>query len=595
MADNATVVTYDISQAMTRLEQLAQKLEDVADRTQDNFDRAEASTGKWEKKLAILSPRLTGILGDVRTLTAGVTDFGIGVGVAGAAAGIAIGAVAAQFIDFNELVKDSTAQIEAFQDQVSTGFNLRKGAEGVRDAFELEKFDTRLEDIRDQQAGIAESTAAIGREKAGLEDRLSANKSYYTQLTQLAKSSAREREAIEKRLEGIQERKFLRGIDKLPVEFQLKKLTDEIGRRRQGGDLEGAERLLQQAQSIQDSSGSAFQSRQLADEENKLIEALGKKQTELKSAEDAANKEAEATRNNATALQEQLDLLKATTQELGRQRKELQAAGKRVGLARETFQENVVARTSAQERDEAVRKINAERFVERSFAQKQVDQFKFGFDSLSPSGAGGAGIAEQNKLVVAGKVLIQAYFNELKKGTAEADTNASGILEKLNRINGALKQDPSRSTAFDFDVAQFDRVIAQGNIVNEANRKRAGSERAFDSQITIEPQQTADLALEATNVGNNFGIAADNAERMAAGVERARKALDGANVSIPSIGTGLPTRQASGQAAPAGTTNQQNVNVQMDIKANTVDEAFIRQVTERVRREIRRDTTPKAQ
>lgn len=589
--ENVTQVIYDVSNALDELDRLNAKVKELEGQVSQNFRKAGNASSDFEKKLGVLSPRITSLLGDFQTLSAGISFAGVSAVGAFAAVGVAAAAVGARLIDLPELTKDAQSQFDAFMDSVNSRLELLKSGQGIADAFELEKFNSRIEDIRDTQAGIQDQQAAIGREKEGLQDRLAANTAYYNQLNALAKSSAQQRKQLEDSLASRQEKQFLRGIDKLPVEFQLKKLADEISKRRQSGDLEGAGRLLDRAQGIQDSSGSPFQARQLAEEEQKLQEALAKKAAAIKKTEDASKSNASTIRAENDAIKEQIGLLAKQSAELSRVRKELQAESKRVGLAKDAKEEDILTRQTAQERAAALAQFNALEFKQQGGIEKGLNNITLTNEKIF----GGKDVRGQMEELVRATELYKKAKAEFAKNTPAGDVAGNAFINDLAKISEGLEVRADKADGLEFYRQGLKEAIELTKQLNAADIRRGGTERGFNQEITEDaPRETAD---EAGKTAEELSKSATGAKNMGDALDKAKATLQEIQRLRPDFSAPtLPQapRATPGQAAPtaAPATKTENINVSMDVKANVIDEQLINQITDKVRRALRRDAIP---
>lgn len=575
-----TVVEYDVSQAIAQLNKLDQKVKQSGDVAQKGFNKAEAASEAFERGLGKAAPRLSSFLDEIKGLGASMGPLGVAIG----GVGVAVAGLIRELVDIPELMRDTNAQFEAFSAGADNLADLTKNDIDIESALKLDKLNQQLEVFKEKLADVADQNAALGREREGLQERLSAHEEFYNDITNAARESAREREALEKRVQSIREKQFLRGIDKLPPEFQVKKLTERAAAATKSGDFDTAERLLDKAASASDKAGG-FGRRNVAEEEERLIKAI-EASAKAKQQAEAVNKQAQATeKQSIDNLKQEIALLKQRQAELARQRKEIGAATKRTGLEIGDTREDTQFEKGIVDRNLALEKIERIRNEERSTFEKGRDLFK-----LAGGTGGGQEAQKTMKEVQEIEKITNRVVENFSKMTISSDRLALDDIKEIEARVSKLRQDPGTTGAVDFNLERLERFTKEARNVQLADRDVASTERGADTRL----ESGAARVDEGTAAAEErLRKAREEAAGLANELERSGRASQAINPKVPSAPASPATRSAPASTGASGAgpqTTTQNITVNANVKGGIIDAEVTRAITDIVRREIRRGT-----
>lgn len=537
MDSNVTVVTYDVSDAMYKLEQLDKAVEKSADTAETSFKKAGDASKGFEKLLGGAGAglgRLAAIGGTLGAATVGIVGAARGASLLGEqVARIAVGWESA-----NENIEDYLRLSRDLQD-------ITKGGGEIKRAEIEGETQRRLREIREEQNPIRREQIEVQAAQRAARGSLKVYENYYRDLERVAKESASKREQLETKLNStvarINERRLLSSISGGSQGFQVGKLIEEADKLRGAGKTDEAESLLERAlERAEGNRGAVAQVEQAFD---RLVETMGKG---VKAAKDTEN----ADRNRAAAAKANVDAL---TQE----------------IALLTERNALLAAAVKEKRADAVDVRNqGQREVLTEQLDTNTDVFGRQFDSVSNAIDNGRGKLE----------LFKDAFNGLFTGDIFNLGFGDRVVAQTKTLGEGLRLAESIRTKIGGDPSKVGEQTRSIQTLAEVVAQLEGDDTLSDSLVPDVERLRTVLNLY------------KELQRTAAEVARAQSGL----AEVPDTGSIRPTARPAlptgntGTARPSTTTRNNNVTVNATVKGGLIDGETARQITDLIRREVRK-------
>lgn len=524
--DNATVVTYDVDSAVANLKKLDKAVENSEKNAEEAFDGLEDSSSALDTAIG------TALGGLASSLSGQILPFLEGLTVAIA-----------------ENIYGWERASDAINDHIETLERLEKvqgtGTDVLLAQVEAEE-QARVLAARQAQVPLQKENASLSIQQATLNQRLSAEKQYYSQLDKIADASVKKRQKLETQLAdllgSIEDRRLKASLSGGTDAFQSNKLVEAADALARSGEFARAESLLDDALSkAGDNRGITNQVEQGYD---RLAESIKKATKEAAAQEGADVGRAQSQQQIVAGLQAEVKALKDRQTAVQSQIRESRAE---VNDARNDAKEAELAiKLEASQRavKQQLELVGKQLSENRGQIEKYLDAFK-GFFS--------------------GDALIN---NDTIQG--QADSINKGI-EAADRIAVAFAKAPTTQTA----IEQQPNIEKLANFVSLL---RANDQVIADS---LKPEvDKLETLLEAIRK-----VSANVAEQ-----QRATNAVQGAQPAAP-VAPQRPAGAPAGQpqAAAQQPVNQQ-VAVSVNVKGGMIDNATIQQISAIVARNIRAGT-----
>lgn len=568
MAD-ATKVLYDVSQAVKELNKLNKKVEESGDKAEESFDEGASSASLFDKALGKVSGTASKAAGSVRGVATAVG--GVGAVAAVAAAGVA--AVVAQFIDLDEILKDSVASIEEFEKATQRVLNAREAISNIGDQAVNRDFRLAQRSLRLARAENARAQNSVETEKLAAKARLDVFKDELRRRESALKGSLDREQALRDRLadRAVSGQEF-GGFD---ADLRAAKLNDAARQAAADGDIDRAEALEQAAKDV--AREAQNQSFALADAQatNEAINGELQKQIDAEAkVGDAAQNAVDAYQQRVDKLQEEVDLLERRAVLLRQESRDFGAQTQELRVGKQEAGDQQQADTAA-----------------RTFQKASAD-FSFNLQS------GGTSLKES--VVNAGSEFAKFLTDEAGRQAALRQFETAG--GAAGRIQRALT-DSDGLTAADVEQLSGDFLTLSAAVAKlEANTQKLTAGAA---------QELERLSLLQDSVQDAFGAAASFRQvrtddqvitegsrgPTAAQQDALRESLTGLTDAIKeqSRGTAAPAAATAIGAPPQAGATRQNVTVNANVKGGIIDAEVTREITRIIQEEIRKGTGQRPQ
>lgn len=553
MADESTKVTYDVSQAISAVNKLAETIDNATGRIVDAFEKSETASKRAESGLGNIQQAANDLSGGVLGVA---TDVGILVGsfIGAVVAGQRLAdMVARNTFGFEE----AAGQIEDFIRQADKFRDVTQGGRDIGNAATNTQLERQLFLLsRSQQAEIRARAQGLAAEQAANNNKLQAQRQYYSELDSIAQKSANNRQKLEERLSDLvartNERRFLNSISRFNDNAQISKIIDEAGRLQdKGGDsnLSQAENLLDKA--LGKAEGNTANVKRVEEAINSLIRARQREADQAAQANQADEKRAQAAANAVKQTQAETEAIRAKQRAL-----------------QEQTQNNAVQRADAQRQQQDNRRqqeFDAARLkaqVELA-ALNRVSQTPVTTGERANASFGGLLGREGNPLLIS-DAEVQRQRNLVDQITALQD-----------KINNNLQKNPTPQGFQDNikDITQLQELV----------EFLAGTDNlsaAFKPDLS-RLQQGSKLLDRIRNTMQE--ISGSSGFLDGRGPER-----------FNPVRPNPAPNPNQGASVPAPRAVNQNINVDLQVRGGMIDSDTIQQVTERVAREIRKGTAQQA-
>jgi hypothetical protein len=565
----ATKVLYDVSQAVKELNKLNKKVEESGDKAEESFDEGASSASLFDKALGKVGGTASKVAGSVRGVATAVG--GVGAVAAVAAAGVA--AVVAQFIDLDEILKDSVASIEEFEKATQRVLNAREAISNIGDQAVNRDFRLAQRSLRLARAENARAQNSVETEKLAAKARLDVFKDELRRRESALKGSLDREQALRDRLadRAVSGQEF-GGFD---ADLRAAKLNDAARQAAADGDIDRAEALEQAAKDV--AREAQNQSFALADAQatNEAINGELQKQIDAEAkVGDAAQNAVDAYQQRVDKLQEEVDLLEKRAVLLRQESRDFGAQTQELRVGKQEAGDQQQADTAA-----------------RTFQKASAD-FSFNLKS------GGTSLKES--VVNAGSEFAKFLTDEAGRQAALRQFEQAG--GAAGRIQRALS-DQDGLTAADVEALSGDFGLLSDAVAKlEANTQKltAGAAQELErlSLLQDSVQDAFNAAASFRQVRTDDQVITEGSRGPTAAQQDAlRESLTGLTDAIKeqSRGTAAPAAATAIGAPPQAGATRQTVTVNANVKGGIIDAEVTREITRIIQEEIRKGTGQKPQ
>jgi hypothetical protein len=591
MAERITKVLYDVRDAIKNLNKLNKKVEESGDKAEEAFEKGVDGS-------RLFQTALNRVPGSARKAAASISAMGASsAALTGLAAGaaVAVGSLVAQFIDLPALLRDSAAGMDAFRNATQGVLDAENAISSVNDALINAENKRRSRGLRQKQAELDFLQVETKAKQDLIRDELTAAKAALNERTRAVKSSVKTRLDLEAKLAARRGTQFAAGSGAHDPDIRASILQDRALEQAQKGNIEAAEKLVEQAEALQpELQNQAFFLAQNEDV-NAAINAEIEKQI-------AATKQSEAAaKSQLTVDQARVAALEAQNKELDRQNRAITGAKTTVGAEIKQAREQKVADINTQSRDEAARElskvakdINRE-LVDggRSVRQSVIDSFRQSLDNLKQGG-----IADEaaNQIRTGLSALTDAFavLDKQRAGTATfgdfADLGQS--IEKVAVAVGALEVAQARGDiggGFTTDIDQLNRIVETLKLTNRA-AERAFAADALPSTLAQEGTESP-FDRFGREIGDAGGLASSGLDVLTNSAASAAEKL--AAIGAINVGgqVGIPGPETPTPSQTPVPSQKTEITVNSRVEGGMIDTKAIEQITDIIKREVRKATS----
>ena len=575
MSDVVTKILYDVTQAVTQLDKLNKKVEKSEKKAKKAFDTK--SINNYDKRLKKLAYTLGGTDFTAKGL---FITLGGSAAVLGAAAG-AVGALVAQMIDLDGIMKDSIKSIEGFNEATDTIQDMREALSTLGDVAVNRDIRLAQRAVKLDQAENARQQNLVEQARDLARKRLDIVKDELDRRDDLLSKSLKKEEDLRKRLERRTTEDPAAGFSG-PVGKKALDLGAAARQAAFAGDLDKAEALEDAAREAGEEAGNhaLFLRDQSAthDAINAAIERELSKQEQQSAKYADQVDEAQAVAQQLDAViereNERLVVLRQQSRELGAQQKILRVGARE---AKEQQQADTGARTFEN---------NA-----RDFS----NNVKNGGETFKETVKGAA---SEFKRFFSGEVQRREFLADSERAGASA-ANIEKILGRVTRGEGVTAADLEGLRG---DFGNLTNIIAKLQFARSENRLTTSQDRLLSRLERL--QESALGALEGASQFRDVrgdqdfikvgieGFTADEIRGLRDAMIENTKAL-----REPSKGTKATAALDQAAATSTGAPQQlaasgpATVNVNATVKGGLIDGETAREITTLIRKELRKQTT----
>lgn len=568
-----TKVLYDVDDAIKQLERLNEKVEESGDKANESLEDGAAGATLFGKAVERLSGGARAAGTALKTAVTSIASLP-GIAVA-AAAGVA--AIVAQFIDFDEILKDSIKSIEAFDQATDT-------IQGTRDAFSSLGDAAVNRDLRLARRAAELDQAALEREQNAIErarnisvQRLEIVRTELSRREQLLQASADKEQRLRDRLAGRTARNAADAFGG-PAGRRALDLGAAARQAAFEGNLEEAEALEEAARQAGEEAGN--HNLFLRDQQktyNAINRSIEKQIAAQEEETENYQNQVEEAQGVADALQVVLDREEQRLLILQQQTREIGTQQKLLGVAEQEAQETQAA-------DQAARTFENNA---RDFSNTLVDgnqslaEIVKGFGSefkrfltderqrrafIQETGRGARGAGE-----------IQRVLGRVTRGQPVTAQDLEGLRESFNSLSDAVARLQVARGRDEISTVQERTLQRLENLLESGlGAVQAGAD--------FRAARSGDIPIQE----GTRGAALSELQGLRDGILRLNDTL-----AQPSrTASPLIEQQARSIGAPAPTqTAASNIQVNATVKGGIIDAETTKQITEIIRRELRKQTT----
>lgn len=567
----ATKVLYDVSQAIKELNKLNSKVDEAGDKANNSFEKGNKSARKFDKLLA----RIPGTAGNVARGIASIGGGMAGLAAGAAAAAVSVGSVVAQFIDLDDVLRDSLKSIESFNRATDTIQNTRETISAIADAAINRDFRLAQRAASTRQGLVNLELNEVERVRDAAQERLS-----------IFQEELRRRQGLlsdaVSREESLRERLNRRNVESTPfggfdADLQAAKLNQAAREAAGRGDLDRAEALEKAAQRVAaEADNQAFalgDQQRTRDAINASIEEELDKTTEARNQiEDQVTAQqalVDAQKDSVNQALERLKVLRRTSRELRAQRRLLRNEGQE---ARETQQADSAARTIENNARDFVNNINNGGSSFKETVLDAASEFRK-FLTDNPDRIAGVRLTQQ---AAGGAAQIEQLLQRAIRGQATA-SDFDAAAPALAELTDAVAKLQAAEGIDSFTKSQTRTLRRLESLLKSADSAFRGLEQFRDAGRSDS---------EFIRVGS-AGITTEQANSLIKSLLKLNNTL-----STPTRAEAVNNNQASSTGAPrAASAASSNVNVNATVKGGIIDEDVVQKITEIIRRELRKQTT----
>lgn len=574
-----TKVTYDVSDAIAKLNQLNKKVGEAGDKAVDAFaKKGTAALDSFVDGLSNVSPVAGKAVGGIRNLVAAAGPMGAVLGTAAAGAA----AVVSNLIDLPGLLADSAGGMEAFNTAADRQLQIFEKFDDVNDAIEKSTNKRALRELSLRQAEIGHEQARLNNLKTQTAEELDNARTVAREKTALVEESVNRRMALEKKLADATGGQRVAQVERgaLTKERAVGDLAAAAQSEALKGNVDLAEELRDRAQELtEELGGHVFFQKQVDSATTAITAGLQKQVAAEAKVQSGLEQEAALATRIANERERELHTLQERERLLRNETKEIRAARREI-TERETVRgQTDIADQGAGEVLSGIAKIRAEFEIGgRSVAENIKDSLRLSLSGLSSKARVDAGIATERDALQLVERISQTL---LKPGgpTAQEVADIRPLVEKIGALTGALEVARGQGTLSagqNAGVDQLNRFLKDFQQIAGGAAKFVGADRDPNAQIKRDSEGV--LVAPARNLDS----AATNLDRAAAKLAGVPTPSTVATASIPQTG------QAAVATAVQGPTT---INVNANVKGGIIDAETTRTITDIIRTELRKQTT----
>ncbi|WP_428308878.1 hypothetical protein [Lacipirellula sp.] len=551
-----TRVVYDVSTAEADIKRLAKTTEAAGNQSQKAFDKMSAGASR----LAGSHSGIANIALDLGKAAAAAGPIGIGL-TAAAAAGAAL---VSSIFGLPDIMRDSTAALDAFNSAIDRSTRLRETIGDLRDAAKQSEFTQKRIDLQEDGVDIAGRRAANKSDQAEIAGKLGEWKAYYQQLGRLHSESQSRLKQGESKLAALQDQRLEREGSTLDLLRQAKKLQDS-------GQYDRAAGLISTAQGRENDQWDT----------TAAVQAQKSLETAIARSVAAERQQSAALSQRGAAAVQQIknyEGQEAAVKRLGRElaTQSAQNVNDKKSLAINKEQHEILkARGDATERAQAeLRKLANFQDAERSLGEHALQGGKHVLSA-----------ATNNEQYNTARDQIGEARQELAKLQALAktgiiDDDLLGSADRFSKLMEGIADDSDRLPyAFQQDFKGLQKAEdSVNNLLKARTEAEANTDRLKEIGATADPLAAASLSSK----GLSENLAAGAASAIA--IRDALANLPGAPSAGAQAQAGTAVATADAPAVVAGST-QQTFNV--NVTGGMVDRSTAQQIAAMIQREAR--------
>jgi hypothetical protein len=574
-----TKVLYDVSQAIKELEKLNKKVNEAGDKANEAFEKGGLGAEKFDAILKKLPGNLDKTVTSARTL---ITTFGPSALVFGtAAAGIA--SIAANLLDLKTLLRDTTANYDAF---IRATERIRQQGETISD-FDDVAVERNLElaqrAVRLDKADLAEQQNLVEVERESARRRLEIVQDEIRQRGRIVQDGLKREEDLRKRLA---ERNTTNAADQFggPAPKRVVDLAAAANRAAFEGNIDLAEELLNAAKEQSAELGNHSFFLKAIDSANSAINSQLEKQIQSQS---NVNKEGQKDLSRLQQLEAALGVDIEKNEEklrvIQRQNREL---SRQIRLLRDASLEQRNLDTA----DTAAKSVQtASKNVFEFFRSGPsfLEDFSKTFDSIQQAVLGGAGDQAATDTIQAEAIRELSKVAEVaarvNRGEAVTPTDIGKLIPSLEKVGklGEILQ-----------VAEDQGRVPKGSeIENQINALQSAIDQSF--KLLQGAQEFRRVRGDETAIQpGTTGPSRDDMRALRDSILKLNDTLGGAPSRASAAIQAQTTATSQGAPPPINATAaSQNITVNANVKGGIIDAEVTREITRIIREELRKGTS----
>lgn len=580
-----TTVDYNVDPAIGKLNKLNQKVQEAGKKAKNSFGKGGKASQAFGKTLDKIPGKAGSVVSGIRGIASAVGPMAAGIAVAAGS----VASVVAQFIDFNEIMKDSLKTIEGFKQATKTIQDSREAISALFDAEINRNIELAKRAVKLDQADNSARQRALEEEIEIGKRSLDAFKDELEQRQNALRDAINKEQDLRKRLADRQDRGVTEfaGFD---PDLRAAKLNQEARQAAERGDIDRAEALEREAQAVAENAKNrafaAADAQKTADVINSgLEEEIDKAASARKELEGQVKQQELVT----TALEEtikreqtRLNILKRQGRELAEQQKILRVRGRE---AIESQTADTAARTVERGARDFLYNI---RFGDQS-----------GFEVLKnlPSELGkfvtdrGDQVAIRELAEQAGKpaqelgTLLQRLIDRPGSVTGQDIQGQVGNLEALTNLVAELQAQRGRgelSAGSEQFLTRLEKLLSsvRQEVFGGAAKFIEVREAGVGIQQGTQPASREDMNRIRETLLNQVP------QRIG---QEVSKALNQQSRATAATESQKPASQ--GSPAPTQTAAASNINVTANVKGGIIDAEVTREITRIIKQELRKQTS----
>lgn len=590
----STKITYDVSDAISKLNQLNKKVGEAADTVvRELGEHGSAALDKFIDGLGDVSPVAGNVASKVRDVASALGPMGL---VAGAAAA-GLAAVVSNLIDLPGLLADSAGGMDAFGEAVDRQFRIFEDFDNINDAIAKSSNKRALRELSLRQAEIGQEQSRLNNLKTATKAELDIAREVLREKERLIEQSIKKRISLEKEFEKATSQNKVRQVEgsALKKERAVGDLSAAAQQEALKGNVDLARDLRDRAQELTDElGGHVFFQKQVDAATARINGQLKDQVTDQSKVQKSLQDELNSAKQIVEQREKELAILKDRERLLRNETKDVRAE-------RRLISEQETQRSQSDKADEgagqvvaAVAKIRQEFEIGgRTAAENIKDSLRLTLGGLSSKSRVDAGIATERDAL---KLVEKISTTLLKPGgvTAQEVAGLEPLVAQLNALTGALEVARGAGTlngGQERGLNQLQRFIEDFQQVATGAAKFAGADR--DPNQIIQRDSTPDASVQQFN--QRIDAAGGGVNNLGESATRAADALNRVASTNSVLPSGAPSSQIPQVAAQnptqtGGLPSQSNITVNANVRGGIIDREVTEKITDIIRRELRKQT-----